>query len=137
MSSRMGTMVRSFRDLRVYRKAFIIAREIYEITKTWPKEEQYAMSDQIRRSSRSVCANLAEAWRRRQYPKHFVSKLSDCTSEAAETRCWLDFAVDCKYISRSEYERLDATYDEIQGGLTNMLAHSHKWCAPSRREASK
>jgi hypothetical protein len=79
-----------------------------------------------------VCANIAEAWRKRRYQKYFVSKLSDSDAESAETRVWLDFAVDCEYISRDQYEDLDARYDRIQGSLVNMMRGSAKWCAPSQ-----
>ncbi|HEY3298463.1 MAG TPA: four helix bundle protein, partial [Armatimonadota bacterium] len=89
--------VRSFRDLSVYGGAFDSAMRIFELTKKFPKDETYSLVDQIRRSSRSVCANLAEAWRKRRYQAHFISKLSDAEAEAEETRVWLDFALKCKY----------------------------------------
>ena len=82
--------IRNYRDLRVYQNAFEVAMKIFEITKSFPVEEKFSMVDQMRRSSRSVCANLAEAWRKRRYKKHFVSKLSDCEGEAEETRVWLE-----------------------------------------------
>ena len=81
---------------------------IFEITKTFPSEEKYSMVDQVRRSSRSVCANIAEAWRKRKYPAHFVSKLSDCAGEADETRVWLELAMPCKYINKPEFDDLDS-----------------------------
>ena len=104
-------MVERFRDLQVYRDAFRAARRIYDRSNNWPKEERYALTDQIRRSSRSVNANIAEAWRKRLYPKHFVSKLSDADAEAAETRSWLDFALAHEYLSRAIYDELDDQYD--------------------------
>lgn len=125
-------MVKRFRDLRVYRDAFSLAREIYHVSKEWPAEERYALTDQIRRSSRSVCANIAEAWRKRRYPKYFISKLSDSDAETAETRVWLDFAVDCEYVSQDQYEDLDARYDRIQGSLVKMMTESARWCSPSQ-----
>jgi four helix bundle protein len=91
--------IKSHRELRVYKMAFESAMKLYQISRTFPKEEQYSLTDQIRRSSRSLCANLAEAFRKRIYPKAFVSKLSDSEGEAAETQNWLDFALSCKYIS--------------------------------------
>lgn len=106
-------MVDSFRDLRVYRDAFRAAREIYGESADWPAVERYALTDQIRRSSRSVNANIAEAWRKRLYEKHFISKLSDADAEAAETRSWLDFALDHGYLTRKLYEELDDTYDKV------------------------
>src|SRR4030095_12591278 len=87
-------------DLDVYRKAFELAMRIFELSKTFPREETYSLTDQVRRSSRSVCANLAEAWRKRRYEKAFVSKLSDVESDAAETQVWLEFALSCEYTSR-------------------------------------
>jgi four helix bundle protein len=124
-------MVKRFRDLRVYRDAFRAARSIFEQSKTWPKIEQYALTDQIRRSSRSVNANIAEAWRKRRYPKHFVSKLTDADAEAAETRAWLDFAFAHGYLSREVYDKLDDRYDKIQASLVKMMNASDRWCGPS------
>ncbi len=89
----MGKKVRTHQDLEVYRKAFDSAMQIFEMSKSFPRDERYSLTDQIRRSSRSVCANLAEAWRKRRYEKAFISKLSDSESEAAETQVWLEFAV--------------------------------------------
>ena len=119
--------IRSYRDLRVYQNAFESAMEIFEITKTFPAEEKYSMVDQMRRSSRSVCANLAEAWRKRRYPKNFVSKLSDCEGEAEETRVWLEFSLGSNYITKETFERLDKKYDLILGQLVNMINNSEKW----------
>ncbi len=94
-------LVKHFKELRVYQHAFAAATRIYRLSKRWPAEERYSLTDQIRRSSRSVCANIAEAWRKRRYPAHFVSKLSDSDSEAAETQVWLDFALDGRCLSRA------------------------------------
>lgn len=124
-------MVENFRQLRVYREAFRIAQRVFELSKRWPREERYALTDQIRRSSRSVCANTAEAWHKRRYPKHFISKLSDANAEAAETQTWLDFALDCDYLDREEYDELNAAYDRVIGGLVKMMASSDRWCGPS------
>jgi four helix bundle protein len=124
-------MVESFRDLRVYKDAFRTARTIFRCSESWPKEEKYALTDQIRRSSRSVFANVAEAWRKRRYPKHFTSKLSDADAEAAETRAWLDTALDHDYINKSTYDDLDATYDRISGSLVKMMTNPDRWCGPA------
>lgn len=120
-----------FRELRVYQIAFETAMQIFELSKTWPKEERYALTDQIRRSSRSVCANIAEAWRKRRYVPHFISKLSDADSEAAETQAWLDFAHCCDYIAQEEHSRLNANCDTISGGLVRMMTEPDKWCGPA------
>lgn len=91
-------MVTDFKELRTYQRAFEAAMQIFELSEGWPSNEKYALTDQIRRSSRSVCANIGEAWFKRQYPNHFASKLSDACSEAAETIVWIDFARDCNYL---------------------------------------
>lgn len=119
--------IRSYRDLRVYQNAFESAMMIFKLTKSFPAEEKYSMVDQMRRSSRSVCANLGEAWRKRRYPAHFVSKLSDCESEAEETRVWLEFALSCKYLNQQVFDKLDSNYDLIIGQLVKMIAEPQKW----------
>src|ERR671923_1361232 len=116
----MGSKIRTHRDLEVYRKAFDAAMQIFELSKAFPREEIYSLTDQVRRSSRSVCANIAEAWRKRRYEKAFVSKLSDAESEAAETQVWLEFAVKCAYLPREEAKNLYRTYDEILRMLFTM-----------------
>jgi four helix bundle protein len=103
----------SFRDLIVYRKAFDLAMSVYDITKTFPAEEKYSLISQIRRSSRSVCSNLAEGYRKRQYPAHFVAKISDADMENTETSVWLDFALACKYIDDNTFAFLKNTTIEI------------------------
>ena len=124
--------VRRFRELRVYQDAYEAARTIFALSKRWPKVEKYALTDQIRRSSRSVCANIAEAWRKRRYENHVVSKLSDADAEAAETRTWLQFGYDCDYLLGESFEELDDTYDRICGSLVNMMNDPSPWCGPSR-----
>ena len=119
--------IRSHTELETYQMAFKASMEIFELTKKYPKEETYSLTDQIRRSSRSVCANLAEAFRKRKYPKHFVSKLSDCEGEAAETQVWLDFSLACNYIDENTYKSLFVKYDQILGKLVNMSLHPEKW----------
>ena len=119
--------IKSYRELNVYQNALDAAMLIFELTKRFPPEEKYSMTDQIRRSSRSVCANIGEAWRKRRYPAHFVSKLSDSEAEAEETRVWLDLALRCKYLSEAEASDLDNRYDKILGQLVNMITHPEKW----------
>ena len=119
--------IRSHQDLDVYKLAFNLAMEIFQLSKSFPKEETYSLTDQIRRSSRSVAANLAEAFRKRKYPKHFVSKLSDCEAEAAETQTWLEFSWKCEYIDMDTYVRLNKEYDHVLGKLVNMALHPEKW----------
>ena len=119
--------IRSYRELRVYQNAFELAMEIFEITKSFPAEEKYSMVDQMRRSSRSVCANIAEAWRKRRYQAHFVSKLSDSETEAEETRVWLEFSLRCKYISETKFQDLDSRYDLVIGQLVKMISEPEKW----------
>jgi four helix bundle protein len=101
---------------------------VYELSKRFPREERFGMTDQIRRSSRSVCATIAEAWRKRRYPNAFISKLNDAESEAEETRVWLEFAVECRYLDADEASALDAQYNDILGKLVLMLSHPEKWC---------
>ena len=99
-------MVANFKDLIVYKKAFDHAMKIFHVTKTFPKVEQYSLTDQIRRSSRSICANIGEAWRKRRYPAHFVSKLTDSDAETSETMIWLDFALECGYVDLQVHKEL-------------------------------
>ena len=123
--------LRSSRDLRVYQHGYAVALRIYNLSKTWPRDERYALTDQVRRSSRSVCANLAEAWAQRAYPRHFVSKLSDALGEAEETRTWIDFAHDCGYVSIDEHEAMTGALRNVIGGLTLMMARPAPWCRPA------
>tara|TARA_R110000850_G_scaffold150868_2_gene273682 strand:+ start:2557 stop:2934 length:378 start_codon:yes stop_codon:yes gene_type:complete len=119
--------IRTHRELEVYAKAFDAAMELFEASKHFPKEETYSLTDQVRRSSRSVCANLAEAWRKRRYEAAFIAKLSDCEAEAAETQTWIEFAVKSEYLDREAGGHLYKTYDEILGTLVGMINHSEKW----------
>jgi four helix bundle protein len=116
-----------FRDLKVYQKAYKLAMEIFNLTKNFPFEERFSLTDQIRRSSRSVPANIAEGYRKRQYPNAFSNKMSDSDAEATETQVWLDFSRDCGYISKEECERLRLEYEEIGRMLGNMIAHPEKF----------
>ena len=119
--------IATHKDLRVYQAAFSVAMEIYVLSKSFPSEEKFSLTDQVRRSSRSVCANLAEAFRKRRYPKNFVSKLSDCEAEAAETQVWFDFSLACKYLDQETYEKLYKEYDAIIGVLVKMIGEPEKW----------
>jgi four helix bundle protein len=119
--------INSYKDLRVYRAAIDAAMRIFEITKGFAMEERFSMTDQMRRASRSVCSNIGEAWRKRRYPAHFVSKLSDSEGEAEETRVWLDLALRCKYISEAEAAELDETYDGILAQLVRMIDRPDQW----------
>lgn len=119
--------IRTHRELEVYKLAFKIAVEIYKLSKSFPKEETYSLTDQIRRSSRSVCANIAEAFRKKKYSKHFVSKLSDSEAEAAETQVWLDFALEFNYINQEQFNQLDDSCNKVIGKLVNMANQPEKW----------
>jgi four helix bundle protein len=119
--------IRSHRELETYKLAFTTSMEIFELTRKFPKEELYSLTDQIRRSSRSVSANLAEAFRKRKYPKYFVAKLSDSEAEAAETQVWLDYAISCGYIDENTHANLLTKYDNILGKLVNMSLQPEKW----------
>ena len=120
-------LIKSHKDLDVYQLAYKLAMEIFELSKSFPKEERYALTDQIRRCSRSVPANIAEAFRKRRYQKAFVAKLSDSEGEAAETQTWLDFASDSKYISKDICSNLNLEYDYVLGKLVNMINSPEKW----------
>ncbi|MDY0254875.1 MAG: four helix bundle protein [Tenuifilaceae bacterium] len=120
-------MVGSFRDLTVYKKAFAWAMEIFDITKSFPKEERYELTDQIRRSSRAVCRAIGEGYRKRQYPKHFSSKMSDADMENTESQVSLDFAFACKYITDGDYNNLLSKSEEIGRLLNHMIENPEKY----------
>ncbi len=123
--------IQSHRDLEVYKLAFEVAMRIFELSKKFPVEEKYSLTDQIRRSSRSVCANLTEAWRKRRYEGAFVAKLSDSEAEAAETQTWLEFAVNCNYLDPDVGRELYQTYNQILGKLVSMITNPSDWTIPS------
>jgi four helix bundle protein len=123
----MGTRIATFHDLDVYRTALDTAMEVFRLTESFPAGERFAMTDQIRRSSRSVCANLAEAWRRRRYRAAFIAKLNDAESEAAETEVWLELAMKCGYLEFDKYEDLSDRYEKITAQIINMVRDSGKW----------
>lgn len=120
-------MVSGFRKLMVYKKAFDLAMEIFEITKKFPSQEKYELTDQIRRSSRAVCRAIGEGYRKRQYPKHFSSKMSDSDMENTETQVSLDFALNCGYISEKEYETLLEKSEEVGRLLHHMVENPEKY----------
>src|SRR4051812_24560054 len=123
----MSQKILSHRDLQVYQKAMATAMDVFQLSKSFPKEETYSLTDQIRRSSRSVCANLVEAWRKRRYQAAFISKLSDSETEAAETQVWIEFAVKCDYLNRDRAETLYRAYDDILRTLVGMITHPETW----------
>ena len=112
-----------FKQLLAYQKGYDLAMSIFEVSKSFPKEETYSLTDQIRRSSRSVCANISESYRKRRYPKHFISKLTDADGENSETRTWLDFAFDCKYITKDSHSNLTEQNIEV-GKLINYMINN-------------
>jgi four helix bundle protein len=120
--------LKHFRDLEVYQIAFQAAMRIYEITKTFPTDEKYSLTDQIRRSSRSVCSNLAEGWRKRKYKAVFVNKITDSMQEASETQSWLEFSLACKYINIVIFTELDNEYEKIIAMLNSMEMNADKFC---------
>ena len=130
----MGRLVKSHRDLEVYRRAMRLAMRIFEASKTFPKEETYSLIDQIRRSSRSVCANLAEAWRKRRYEAAFVSKLSDAEAESAETQVWLEVAVRCSYLRTEMGKELYDEYESLLSALVGMIQHKQNWTQKIQEE---
>ena len=123
----MALAIRSHRDLRVYQAARDAAMEVFRLSVGFPTEERFALTDQVRRSSRAVCANLAEAWRRRRYPAAFKNKITDAESEAEETRVRLEFAQHCGYLAEETVAALDGTYDVILSQLVRMVQTADKW----------
>ncbi len=114
-------------DLEVYCCAYALSQRIFTLSKQFPKEEMYSLTNQIRRSSRSVCSNLAEAWRKRRYEAAFVSKLSDSEAEAAETQTWIQFAAGCEYFTRETAANLFREYDAVLAMLVDMIVHASRW----------
>src|SRR5438093_9162502 len=128
--------IRHFRDLDVYQNALETGLRVYELSKKFPDEERYALTDQVRRSSRSICANIAEAWRKRRYPASFVSKLSDADAEAAETQVWLSTAYRCGYLDAERHEALVDRYRHICAQLVRMIDQADRWCNPPDRRSA-
>lgn len=117
----------TFRDLKVYQKAFKLAMDIYELTKSFPDEEKFGLTIQIRKSSRSVCSSIAEGYRKRKYPAHFVSKMTDADMENSETQVWLDFSLSCKYIDKIKYKNFVGRSEEIGRMLNHMIENPEKY----------
>jgi four helix bundle protein len=120
-------ILRSHKELDVYQCAFKVSMEIFHLTKKFPKDEVFSLTSQIRRSTRSVSANIAEAFRKRRYEKAFVAKLSDSEAESAESQVWLDYCLECEYISESVHQKLFNDYENIIGKIVNMISHPEKW----------
>jgi four helix bundle protein len=116
-----------YRTLFAYQKAFSLAMKIYQVSKRFPNEERYGLTAQIRRSSRSVCANLVEAYKRRKYKNYYISKLNDSETENAETQVWLDFAITCEYLTQEEYHQFKSENDEVAKLVLFMLNHPEKF----------
>jgi four helix bundle protein len=121
------SLVKKHQDLVIYKIAFDAAMRIFELSKQFPYEERFSLTDQVRRSSRSVCANMAEAWRKRRYQAAFIAKLSDCEAEAAETQTWIEFAVKCGYLDVEIGRELFGKYNQILSGLVTMSKKSSSW----------
>ncbi len=126
----------SYRDLTVYQQSVEAAMQVFALTKSFPPEERYSMVDQMRRSSRSVCANIGEAWRKRRYRPAFIAKLSDSEAEAAETQVWLELAERCGYLKPEHVEALGRTYDGILAQLVTMIDGADRWLVRSSRPPS-
>ena len=129
----MTAKITRHQQLDVYKRAFAISMRIFNLSKRFPREEVYSLTDQVRRSSRSVCANIAEAWRKRRYEAHFISKLSDAEGEAAETQTWAEFAAACEYITEAESKDLIREYDSILATLVGMAKHADTWIITPRK----
>lgn len=119
--------MQGYKDLKVFQKAYRLAMEIFHLSKGFPLEEKYSLTDQVRRSSRSVAVNIAEGFRKRQYPKAFVNELSDSDGEATETQVWLNFARDCGYVSIENCQKLNDEYQEVGRMLGSMIAQPEKF----------
>ncbi len=124
----MGEFASNFRDLDVYQDALNLSLEIHEFAKSLPIEERYVLADQMRRASRSVPANISEAWRKRRYKAAFIAKLSDAETEAAEMQCWLDFSLKAKFMTQTVYEHFDQRYEKVISQLVTMIDGADKWC---------
>ena len=126
-------IIQSFRELRVYQAAMEAAMEIFHLSKSFPPEEKYSLTDQMRRSSRSVCANIGEAWRKRRYKAAFIAKISDAETEACETQIWLEFAQRCNYLGEEKVKELNEKYDHIISQLVLMINDADKWLIKAKK----
>jgi four helix bundle protein len=129
----MADRINSFKELRVYQSAMSLAMEIYNLTKSFPPAEKYSLTDQVRRCSRSVCSNLAEAWRKRRYKAAFIAKLSDAETEAAEVQVWNEFAFRCEYTDISIRDHFDLEYEKVISQLVKMISEADKWLIYSKK----
>ena len=129
-------MLRGHRDLKVFQLSYRLAMEIFNLSRNFPREEVYSLTDHIRRSSRSVAANLAEGFRKRRYPNMFINKLTDCDGEATETQVWLDFALDCGYLSKENHQKLIDGYAEVGRMLQGMMSNPNRF-APLPRQPTE
>ena len=128
-------LVRHFRELEVYQNAIALTMQVFGLTKNFPAEEKYSLTDQVRRSSRSVCANIAEAWRKRRYKAAFIAKLSDAETEATETQVWCELAYLCEYIDQRTFVALDDACDHIVSQLVRMSDAADRWALPGTKHA--
>jgi four helix bundle protein len=126
-------LIRTHKDLQVYQMAFQVAMQIFQESKLFPTEERYSLTDQVRRSSRSICANLAEAWRKRRYEASFLSKLNDAGAEAAETQVWAEFAFQCGYLEEETFRGFSVAYDNILGKIVNLINNLQQWLLPGAK----
>jgi four helix bundle protein len=129
--------IRSFKELRVWQNAMDAAMHVFDLTKRFPVEERHSLTDQFRRASRSVAANISEGWRKRRYPAAFVSKLNDAESEAAESQTWAEFALRCKYLTAEDAEILDRSYEQILGQLVSMIENPAAWTVGANRKVNQ
>ncbi|QSJ20869.1 four helix bundle protein [Nostoc sp. UHCC 0702] len=127
MRENSGKVIKDHKDLEIYKMAFDAAMKIFELSKNFPVEERYSLTDQIRRSSRSVCANFAEGWRKRRYQAAFVAKLNDCEAESAETQTWIEFAVKCNYLDVEIGRELYGAYNQVLSGLVHIINNPSHW----------
>ena len=130
----MTELIKSYKDLRVFQNAMNTAMKIFELTEIFPPEEKYSLTDQMRRSSRSVCSNITRAWRKRRFKTPFIAKLNDSEGEACETQVWVEFARQCNYLDDEECKDLDAAYDQIMGQLAKMISQPDKWLIKNQQK---
>lgn len=123
------SQINSFKDLIVYQKAYKLAMKIFELSGNFPMEEKYSLTDQMRRSSRSVTSNIAEAWAKKRYPKSFINKLTDSLGEEYETEVWLDYVKDCTYIPDKIHSEILSEYEEVRKMLISIINNPDKWCS--------
>ncbi len=130
-------IIKDYRELNVYRNAMAAAMQVFNLSRTFPAEERYSLTDQLRRSSRSVCANMAEAWRKRRYEAAFISKLSDAEAEAAETQVWAEVAHRCGYWNERTFVEISSAYEKILAQLARMAQQPQKWLLKGERDGSR